>query len=102
GTPSLDPGIQLKTLKLTFEDTASLPKEDVIDRAKEFLDGRLKAEIPVSPEESEEFEASSEDADTPLVEDGGEVEEEEEGEPFEIGQSILRNLRERLDEPGAL
>jgi hypothetical protein len=110
GISPLDPGIHLKTLTLTFKDASVLPRETVIGLARAFLDERLGSDPTASvdsalqsEEEVDTDQANGKEADTPEDEVAdGEDEEGEDEEAVEIGHSVLRTLRDRLDSPESL
>jgi hypothetical protein len=109
--PFLDKGITITTLQLRFRDTAAFSRQILLDTAKSFLDSRLLSDQPPRDvdsgadsdgEEDAQICASDEDgasADSADDEDNGNAGSEEDEETVEIGQSILRALRERLDNP---
>ena len=96
---ALDPppgdGIKISTLTLEFSDTSSLGGAELISLAKKFLDDRLSVD---------EDEGSSEE-DNGDDDDGQEevdAEDDEDSSTIEIGRSMLRSVREQLEDEQSL
>lgn len=104
-------GLDIKRLTLTLTDPASLTDDEVVTAAKEMLDSRLKSDESSLAEidDSSNFSGVSEgeDDEEPQDESGSVSDEEEEDErgddenggKVEIGRSMLREMREKLNDP---
>jgi len=124
GEQSLGPGVSLKVLSLTFIDVSKLPPDEVVRYAKDFLDERLANEgeqVNSDPSPTvaksamdDSFEVVDEDEE--LASDNAEGDESNEdlddgdtgdeeavgGAAVEIGQSMLMQLRNKLDTPSSM
>ncbi len=83
-------GTELSSLTLNFIDMAKVSDGQVIIYAKEFLDSRL-----IKGDENEN--ENEEDEEDEEEEDNSETSEDD--SPVEIGHSMLRQLRNKLDDP---
>lgn len=104
-------GLDLKRLTLTLTDHNSLSDDEIIEAAKKLLDSRLSSDNQKSDvqqiieDEQEDQSPQTEDGDEDVNGNGEEDEEETEDvtdeiqtEEVEIGTSMLRDLRSKLDD----
>lgn len=94
----LDHGIRVRELRIVFPDYDALAESEVIRLSKVFLDSRLAGAEAAPPEaEDEDAEAEQEspsNGEDALQEDSLDSEGED---TVELGHSVLRQLREKLD-----
>lgn len=104
GIPSLDSGIHLKRLQLDLRDLKKTSSEDIVAFAVEFLDARISDLDVGEAEEGDEPNIETQtDTEGDSSQDSADGEDDTtEEDPVEIGQSMLRSLREKLDSPELL
>lgn len=89
---ALDKGVVVKQLKLTLKDPDALDRHEIVQLGRQFIDARL-----LPDDAHEEQDEAPEEENDPEAEDEQELADDEEETSVELGQSMLRELRECLD-----
>jgi hypothetical protein len=93
-----DLAIRQKKLTLDIIDPGSLTDAEIIEHAKKFLDQRLVGEININEGEDKDEELEEDEKIMDAEDIADDENEEEDNGDVEIGQSMLVDIRNRLNE----